>query len=163
MPDNSKQLKQLQSLLEGKTIAAIEKPNAAEAIAKFVLTDGTAFRLHATELGFWIETTAGVEGYNSLDDIMTDYGHYTYDLIPKYKFDLPDAIVNMNGFILEVIAPDGKVFTADTTKFNAYDQSIVNHPEGRKILAMYAAMGDMYATGFTTYINPTCPKELIRK
>src|SRR5271165_7683514 len=115
MYSNDKPLKQLQSLLEGKTIQSIEPPNASEAICRFVLTDGTSFRLHATELGFWIEGKAGVKGYEDLDALMEDYGHHTYNLFPKYNFDLPDATVNLKDTTLEVIAPDGKVFSADIT------------------------------------------------
>jgi hypothetical protein len=165
MANNNNAFKELQSLLEGKTIAAIEPPNAAEAIAKFVLTDGTAFRLHATDLGFWIEKTAGIKGYPSLDAMMTDYYHHidTENLPSKYAWDLPDAIVNLNGNILEVMAPDGKLFTADITKFKEYDRRIANHPEGRKILAYGACMGDMYLMYFVEKNNPECPKEILFK
>ena len=160
MANNKDAFKELQSLLEGKTIAAIEPPNASEAIAKFVLTDGTAFRLHATDLGFWIEKTAGAKGYPSLDAMMTDYYHYISGQNLYYD---PDAVVNLNENNLEVMAPDGKVFTADITRFNEYDRRIAMHPEGRKILAYAAAMGDMYLMYFLEQNNPTCPKELLKE
>ena len=162
MANNNNAFKELQSLLEGKTIQSIEPPNAAEAIAKFVLTDGTAFRLHATDLGFWIEKTAGAKGYPSLDAMMTDYYHYVSSLW-EYNGDFPDALVNLNGNILEVVSPDGKTFTADITKFKEYDRRIATHPEGRKILAYGAIMGDMYLMYFLEKNNPTCPKELIKE
>jgi len=161
MANNNKEFKELQSLLEGKTIAAIEPPNASEAICKFVLTDGTAFRLHATDLGFWIEKTAGIKGYPSLDAMMTDYYHHVSHT-PDYGSDL-DAIVNLNEDTLEVVSPDGKVFTADITKFKEYDRRIAMHPEGRKILSYAAIMGDMYLMYFLEKNNPTCPKELIKE
>src|SRR5271165_621276 len=162
MANNNNAFKELQSLLEGKTISAIEPPNASEAIAKFVLTDGTAFRLHATDLGFWIEKTAGTKGYPSLDAMMTDYYHHVSSL-REYNGDFPDALVNLNGNILEVVSPDGKTFTADITKFKEYDRRIATHPEGRKILAYGAIMGDMYLMYFLEKNNPTCPKELIKE
>jgi hypothetical protein len=159
MSNNNKEFKELQYLLEGKTIASIEPPNASEAIAKFVLTDGTAFRLHATDLGFWIEKTAGTKGYPSLDAMMTDYYHY---ISGQNLYD-PDAVVNLNENNLEVMAPDGKLFTADITRFNEYDRRIATHPEGRKILAYGAPMGDMYLMYFVERNNPTCPKELLKE
>jgi hypothetical protein len=162
MANNNNAFKELQSLLEGKTIAAIEPPNASEAIAKFVLTDGSAFRLHATDLGFWIEKTAGSQGYPSLDSMMTDYYHHVSSL-QEYNGDLPDALINLNGDILEVLSSDGRLFSADITKFKEYDRRIVLHPEGRKILAYAAAMGDMYLYYFVEKNNPACPKELIKE
>lgn len=67
---------ELKNLLEGKTVLKIEEPHRDEAICNFILSDGTAFRLHATDLGFWTE---GINGYQCLNDVMMDYAHEVKD------------------------------------------------------------------------------------
>lgn len=72
---SDKSFQELKALFEGKRVIAVEPPNAEEAIAKFTLDDGI-FRLHATELGFWIEkTNAEGQPFPSLDAILLQYSH----------------------------------------------------------------------------------------
>jgi hypothetical protein len=51
----ARNLKKIQSLLVGRTILKIEPPDDDEQIFKFVLVDGSSFKLYATELGWWID------------------------------------------------------------------------------------------------------------
>jgi hypothetical protein len=48
-------LQELRSRLVGKTILAIDPPRICEGICKITLTDGSAFKLCATDLGYWVE------------------------------------------------------------------------------------------------------------
>lgn len=73
---SDKSFQELKALFEGKRVIAVEPPNAEEPIAKFTLDDGIIFRLHATELGFWIEkTNAEGQPFPSLDAILLQYSH----------------------------------------------------------------------------------------
>ena len=153
-------LAQLRSLMVGKKVMVVDPPGAGEAICKFVLDDGKAFRLHATELGFWIEETAGVNGYGSLNALITDYGHHMYNLLPQYDFDPPSATITVEAGLVEVKAPDGKSFIGDCVKFSDYEQLILGSPKGREILAKHMALGDYWMSAFRSTDNPDCPPEL---
>ena len=141
---SDKTLDKLRKLLEGKTIAKIEPPNASEAICRFVLTDGTAFRLHATDLGYWMEETEGPNGYQSLHGLLTDYGHHSNSLLSQYNFDPPDAVIVREDKEVKFSAADGKIFSISWDKLLPLEQKIINNPVGIKLLAEAAAMGDAW-------------------
>jgi hypothetical protein len=145
----------LKSRLEGKTVIKIEDPCMREVICKFVLSDGTAFRLHATDLGYWIEETEGVNGYSSLHSLLTDYGRHIYEAY-GYK-ESPDAKIVISGSVVEFSAPDGKVFMGDVSKFSEYEQKLLSDPRPIKVLEHCAACGDMWSIGFGK--TSTLPEE----
>ena len=154
-------LKELKTRLEGKTILRIDPPNAGEAICKFVLTDGSAFRLHATDLGYWVEEAEGPNGYNSLNGLIIDYGHHMYNLLPKYDFDPPHAKITISSDdVIDFIAPDGKQFVICVKNLSDKEIAIISHPKGKKLLAEAAALGNYWRTAFRPHHNDECPEEL---
>jgi hypothetical protein len=145
-----KVLEQLRSLLEGKTIVKVEAPNAAEAIAKFTMADGSAFRLHATDLGYWIEETIGSKtaGYPSLNALAIDYGHYMHDLTPQYNFNPPPAEMIMEKEWIVFFTPDEKEFRIKLQCLSEVERNIVNHSFACAELCGYLAFGDMWSMPF---------------
>src|SRR5580692_3466813 len=103
---------ELKKHFEGKTIVRVERPNAAEAIGKFVTSDGKAFILHATELGYWFRDTPAspTDPYDTLNNLMEQYHHqvisaamttaYQQEEPPKegdVSLNPEDAIVTIDG------------------------------------------------------------------
>ena len=158
-------LDNIRARLIGQTILDIEPGITSESICTFVLANGTRFRLHATDLGFWVEDTAGPDGtYKDLTALITDYRHHTYSLDPVYNFDLPVPTVVLQAGVLELMAPDGKVFQGLVTHFKAEDQKLVHHERGLSILASSADMGDLWQIYLCHKQYPdTCPPELSRR
>jgi hypothetical protein len=143
-----KDLEKLRAYFVGKTIASVDPPDADEAIAKFTMTDGSVFRLHATELGYWIEDAAGKNGYSSLNGLMTDYGHHIQNLMSKYNYDPPDAKIKVADNRLIVIAPDGKEFVGCLGKFSLQDTELVLQKKNWQKLGQAANIGDMWRMMF---------------
>lgn len=172
----SKQIKELRSLLEGKTIQKIKDSKAPESICTFVMSDGSSFRLHATDLGFWIEETCNYNGrYSSLNALITDYGNHVMHLTNeynrsiniKYDYNPPDgayylaldAKIIIDSDNCKFIAPDGKEFIGNLSKFSNYERKILLHSKGQKILAEWAVMGNYWTMMFNNS-NKDCPEEL---
>lgn len=148
----------LKLALEGKTILAVEPGNAPESICCFKLSDGKSWRLFATDLGYWIEETAGFEGYTKLDNLIRDYYYHVYWLAPKYEYDLPNAQVEIFEEQINITAPEGKIFTIDKSKCSDNEMKILNHPVGLEIFKKAIGIGDMWALDFRN--NDDCPEEL---
>jgi hypothetical protein len=139
----------LKEYFEGKTVVSVDPPEAPEAIAKFTMSDGKAFRLHATDLGYWIEETIPSDGSHlGFDSLFNDYGHHYYNLQPQYGFDTPYPSITVDGRVLQVVAADGRVFKGDTNKFSLWEQFVCKHPDGLKLLVFASEMGDMWKTVF---------------
>ena len=149
----------LKEAFEGRTIIAVEPANAQEAICCFKLSDGKAWRLHATDLGYWLEETAGFEGYSSLTNLLTDYGHHVYWLLTKYDYELPDARIKILENDITVTAPDDKVYTIAKSKCSEAELKILNHPEGLKLMEKSAELGNSWKLDFISN-REELPKEL---
>lgn len=133
-------VKQLSDLLVGKTIERIENPNASEAIAKFVMTDGTAFRLHATNLGAWIEKTVAKNKddlYSSLTDLIADYDYETKEP-PIYYDEEP----------IRFVAPNGKQFRINHSALTQQEGKIIELSDGLALLLEAFSMGDCWKLFF---------------
>jgi hypothetical protein len=176
-------LEKLRLLLEGKTILKVEKPNAPEAICKFVLSDGTAFRLHATDLGFWIEGSVHDDGvYNNLTDLLVDYSnhtrfieheknreiedHFNYDVPEGAYYESPPANIFINidadqNYQCLFIAPDGKEFRGNIYSFSEYEKKLFlfSKGKGKEILSEAAILGNAWTLLFSKN-NEDCPAEL---
>lgn len=149
-------LEELRFRLEGKTILKIEEPNAAESICKFILSDGSAFRLHATDLGFWMENTVGTQGYQSLNDLIIDYEHSVYYLTSTYPFGPPPAKLSIDGDKLVFTSPNGKLFEIERSKLTDIENNIINNPEVLPVLL------DSFISGYywKTFFTPRYTKDL---
>jgi hypothetical protein len=164
-------LKQLQTLLEGKTISKIEEPGAAEAICKFVLSDGSAFRLHATELGFWIEETEGADGYYpSLHALAIDYGHHMHNHMPYYNYNPPDAEIEIKDDILSrghkiiaAISPKNKIFLIRSCDLSDTENNILNNNKAIRVLKNSLCMGEMWRSQFLSSQAEDLPENCILK
>lgn len=158
MFDQSKDFQQLKTLLEGKTILKIEEPHVAEAICKFVMADGTAFRLHATDLGYWIEeTVSGAQGYQSLDALINDYYHHTYGTAWNSSGDVsPDF--NNDGKILTFSAPDGKHFDIAISRLTETETNIINNNKALyHLLDAFCLGGGIWMSQFSPRQGPDLP------
>ena len=134
-------LEKLRSLLEGQKILQVLPPEASEAICKFVLENGVAFRLHANDLGFWIEETVSSQDqiYHNLDTLINDcYQYYPQGICP----------ITIENGIMIVSASDGTKFRGDISSFSDWEQLILNDQEGLFILQEYILLGDIWKLGF---------------
>jgi hypothetical protein len=149
----------LKEVFEGKTVVAVEPGDAAESICRFVLSDGKAWRLHATDLGYWLEETAGFEGYTKLTNLARDYHHHVYWLAAKYDYDVPDAKVEVKDTEIIITSPTEKVFTISRSKCSENEMKILTHPIGAKIFGKAVGeLGDAWVLDFRN--NEDCPEEL---
>lgn len=146
------EFEKLKYLLEGKTILRIDEPNAPEAICKFVLNDDTSFRLHATELGFWIEESA--EGnYPSLDILIKDISHHMF-------FDLgwnsQITIAKMHDKF--IFSDKNKDFVIMENRLSDVEKKILNSDIGIDLLKEAIPTGDFWKMMFCSK-NEDCPPE----
>jgi len=159
---SEKELDQLRKLLEGKTIQKIDPATLDESICKFILTDGTAFILCATELGFWIKETAGITGYKSLDALMSDYGDHIYNADSKNKaFTEENAKIDIINNIIIFTSPFNKEFHIALSNLSKNEQKLINHKTGKKLLERMASSGYFWR-GFMHHskIFKKLPKDL---
>ena len=158
--DTSDSFNKLKALLEGKTISALEK-GTGETICKFVLSDGSSFSLCATDLGYWTEAFSDAQGYSSLSDLIVDFDAHTYNMHPQYRVDMSHASVEVNNGIVNIVAPDDKVFSIPVSKLTDMEKTIVNDVDGRLLLGEAVYMGSAWTMLFNT--RSDCPKHLCIK
>jgi hypothetical protein len=155
MSNSNKDFQELKAAFEGKTIVSVDPPEAAEAIAKFTMSDGSCFRLHATDLGYWMESTIGKnQPYKSLETLLVDCYHYAYC-----------NAINVEPYV--VIAENqvefhhhGKSFYIDRKFLNEWETKVITHPKAPVLLAYAAMMGDAWRVAFSN-TSADCPKELV--
>jgi hypothetical protein len=146
----------LQSYFVGKTIQAVEPPDASACIARFILTDGTAFRLHATDLGYWIEDTAPKDGaYRSFNAAVIDYTHHMYSF---KEYDVPLPKVEITDGTIWITAPDERSFVIERKFLSEWEQKVANHPKGKELIVKAVAVGDYWRSIF--FKENGCPKEI---
>lgn len=150
---------QLADLLVGKTIKAITSPGVSECICQFTLADGSQFRLHATDLGAWIEKAIGIDGLaDSLDALIGDYSHHAYHIQTEFDYD---PHVFLKDEILTISAVDGKEFKGKVSSFSPEDRMIVNHKKGIKLISKAAPLGSAWRSMLNhKYYPDICPEEL---
>jgi hypothetical protein len=161
---NKIMFEKLKETFEGKTILEVLPADTIECMCRFVFSDGSAIRLFANDLGYWVEATLAKpdDNYLSLNSLMVDYGHHIYHLMPRYNFDLPDAIIAISNNIIEVMAPDERIFKGDISYFSDKEKLILSNKDAIKMLASSAAMGDMWKSYFIQQNNSlNLPKELL--
>ena len=157
---NNDSFKQLKSLFEGKIVVAVEPPNAAEAIAKFVMSDGSAFRLHATDLGYWIEPTLADKSdtYKSLAMLFTDYYQLECSGSSGQAWDVEPMIL-INKDIVRLMAPNnGNEYIINRSDMTEWENRVADHPKAMELFSFAASMGDCWRMAFKT--NYGCPEEL---
>jgi hypothetical protein len=152
------QLAQLRSLLLGKTIKDIVAPNAMEGICKFIMEDGSAFRILATELGWWIEETVArpMDPYPSLTQLFDDYHNTWY--LGRGSLD-EEAEVEVVDDKLMVCSPSGASYCIALKSLSPWELQVVKDERGRKILARAATLGDCWRTLFSKGYD--CPVDLV--
>lgn len=131
---------ELSKLLVGKKVEKVEKAGVAESIALFTMEDGTKFRLHATDLGAWVEHLGTSDLLVSLDLVIREYCNHSYH--NKVRESAPTVTVE-NG-ILTIIDNEGKKTKGKISSFSKEDQELANHPEGPTIIAYIAPCGDFW-------------------
>lgn len=149
-------LDKLRRYLVGKTIVAVDPPEASEAICRITTNDGKVWRLHATELGFWIEDVLmpGMKADNLTTLLQEYYQHRHYESPVEYE-----PTVTIEGDVLVVVAFDGRRYEAFIPALNEWEQKIVKHPDGPKLISQAAGLGDYWTSVFREGIEG-CPPEL---
>jgi hypothetical protein len=160
-------LARLKERLEGKTVVSVEDSDASEVIAKFTMSDGTAFRLHATDLGYWVEDTVSGNGrYRSFEAIFLDVGRHQDGLQPQHDFRAPSPVAEIDGLVLRITTVDGRTFEGDMSKFTDWERLVCEHPRGPWLIAFASEQGVMWKTAFHSRdwdsVDPEyrCPAEL---
>ena len=144
-------LEELRKRIEGKTTVKVEEPNAAEAICKFTLSDGTAFRLHATDLGFWIEdTVVNNSKYTNFTSMFTDVYHHQSNIEPTVVIDSND---------LKITTDDGRVFIADISLLSKWERKVCKHKKSKELIAVACTFGNLWKMIFSKR-EAECPEEL---
>lgn len=150
---------ELSQLLIGKKVVKVERAGIAETIALFTMEDGTKFRLHATDLGAWIEHLGTNDLLGSLDLVIREYCHHSYH--NKVRESVPTVTVE-NG-VLIIVDNEGKTTKGKISSFSKEDQELANHPEGPNVIAHIAPCGDFWRPLLRAKDKPDfCPKELWR-
>jgi hypothetical protein len=130
-------LEQLKQRFEGKTVVRVERAPLGESIAKFVMSDGKAFVLHATDLGCWCtDTPATPDGpYTTLDTLLEHYREIVArDVV--LTDDPPSAVVALlEDDRMVVRSPDGtQAFHMSRGDLSEYERKVVESEAGRKLL-----------------------------
>jgi hypothetical protein len=149
-------LDKLRRYLVGKTVLAVDPPEATEAICRITTSDGKVWRLHATDLGFWIEDALkpGQKAVN-FTVLFTEFDRYKHYETPV-EYEPP---VTVEGDVLVITAFDGKRFEAFIPALSEWEQMVVKHPASPPLLSFAARMGDMWSLAFHKDIDG-CPPEL---
>ena len=152
-------LEELRKRIEGKTILKVEEPNSPEAICKLTLSDGTAFRLHANDLGFWIEDTINSNcKYTSFTSMFNDIHHHECILDRQYNYDTPRPTVVIDSNILKITTVDGRVFIADISLLPKWERKVCKHKKSIELISGACTLGNFWKMEFSR--NENCPKEL---
>lgn len=134
----SSALEALKKHMEGKTVVKVEPPQAPEAVCKFHMSDGSVFRLHATDLGSWVEETVRPdETYKSLDALFRDYGHHVY------LSDNQTPNVELRAHSVALTAPDGRLFMAMHQDLSEADLKLISTRTADEF-AFAAELGDAW-------------------
>lgn len=146
----------LKSLLENKKIIKVEDPKVSECICKFTMEDGSSFRLHATDLGFWIEETVSNNNeYQSLNSLMNDINK----LSDSYNQEKAEIIKFNNKFIFSLLNKD---YIIDEKNLSEKEKFILNSDIGKNILIDAIETGPFWKSRFSSY-NDDCPEEFYIK
>jgi len=150
---------ELSKLLIGKKVAKVERAGVAESIALFTMEDGTKFRLHATDLGAWIEHLGTNDLLESLDLVIREYCHHSY--YNKVRESAPTVTVE-NG-VLTIVDNEGKKTKGKISAFSKEDQELANHPDGPTIISYVAPCGEFWTSILKSKDALSfVPKELMR-
>ncbi|OHD23351.1 MAG: hypothetical protein A2Y38_10425 [Spirochaetes bacterium GWB1_59_5] len=142
--DCSVSLEKLREFLVGKTVQAVDATTETESIFRITLTDDTCIRVHATELGWWIEGTAPPGGvYRGLTGLFCDYGHHHYEIEPDLDFDVPEPTLEIDGLRVKVVSAKGRAFLAVAE--TEWEQKLLGHPLW---LGHALRAGDLWRTAF---------------
>jgi hypothetical protein len=130
--------------------------------AKFVFTDGSAYKLYATDLGYWIEKTMSHQDkyHEDFETLFGDIDSFTYD-----SDELPEVKIENN--ILYITVEKKNTFKANIEKLSAWEKLVCNHPMGMILISLAAYMGKMWKSVFSKKPTLTfeleevnCPEEL---
>lgn len=139
----NKQFLKLQDLMQGKTVISVESAIGEGGIATFKMSDGNVFRIHATDLGFWIEETANTSGeYTIFNNLLIDMYRHFYSLQFDNKYSTPNpSVVKLDDLLMfEFI--DGKIFEFKYKYLSDFSKEILSLPEGIDIFADMVTLGD---------------------
>jgi hypothetical protein len=109
--NNNLDFLKLKSLLEGKTVLKVLPPNASECICVIETSDNIAFRLHATDLGYWIEETSTSDGiYKNIESFLKDCSNHYFELGNDFSQEVPTPILTEQSGVHTLIFNDGREF-----------------------------------------------------
>ena len=137
---------ELKRLLEGQTVLQICKTNSPEGICEFHLSNGTAFKLFATELGYWTRITTVNDEYHNLNDLILDYAEYCDDV--GVSDLLQDISIDKKAKTLS-IKTCHKSFTIKLSYLNNVEKNIINNKFALETLKQSIECGDMWKCFFS--------------
>ena len=156
---NDDAFEKLKLAFENKTVVKVERANSPESIAKFIMTDKSAFILFATDLGYWIEGTIAHHSmkYTSLDMMIRDcYGY-------NYVKSLNDIYVSVAGDIVTFTCEDSHTFEGKVSSFSGKEQLVFKSEKGIEILKEAVSLGEGWRIFFSKEYFEECPDELVFK
>jgi hypothetical protein len=144
----------------GKTIVRVERPSidVSECIGQFVCTDGSVFRLHANDLGVWINGTPDelpdqTYDYKDFDKFVEGLSQQIYQTRREVKIELIEGVVRVS-------TGEGSNFNINFSDLSEEIQKIIMHPKGNlMMLRGIMSLGKDWRMHFT--INHGCPEELL--
>lgn len=142
--NNDEAFELLKNNLEGKTIKRIDPSNAEAGICKFVLDDDTVFRLHANDLGYWIEDCIHEDGqYKSLTALINDIYNENISLFNKSKNFVK---INNNNDIYTFSTKSNKQYMIDFNCLKDFEKDIIKNKKKR--LEEASELGQFWAAAF---------------
>ncbi len=141
---------ELKELMEGKTVLHVEPPEATEAICRFHMSDGSVFRLHATDLGFWVEKTIEPgSSYETLDQLFNDYERYVYHMDERTPIKIEVSTFSKQDPELEILiqAPDGHEFKATVQK-DSPDGLLLDSDKAEEKIEYASELGSSWRMAF---------------
>lgn len=164
--DNDETFQKLRARFEGKTVLKVEPPRRgldSECVARFTMSDGEAFSLHATELGCWTkDIVATGDKYSDLKTVFLDCGNYLYAAHNFVDGELQKPTVTIQGddrSILTIKTFDGRRFVADISRFPNWDRTVALHDRGPELIAQGCTSTEFWKLVFGPK-NDRCPPEL---
>jgi hypothetical protein len=144
-------LEAIRARLVGKTVTAVERAEANECICRIECSDGSTFRLHATDLGAWVEDTVRPgQKYEKLfgpGGLFVDYAHRFGHILPGVQTEGQDVIF---------VTPTGETMIADLSRLPPDEQALARHPLSGPYLADAASLGGM---AFFAFREDDCPED----
>jgi hypothetical protein len=148
---SKKYLNDLSHRITGKIVWAVEPPSPidTECLCRIITADGKSFRIHATDLGAWIEDDVDVDGlYPTLESVCIAVGAYRNAKLPEHGFTIGLPIVRVEGRTLIINAFDGSIFKLSLDRTDGWEKKVFSHQKILEIIPVITASGEYWRLWF---------------